>query len=245
MDRETMVAAKMDLFPLEEARVSGLNRRPVVETMVEHDISTPLTAEDVWSYRNGDAPTPEWLRGLFLDVQRRKWEAAQRRQKNEFLMWEAFRTGRGEVPEPLKSRAYDMVTRIAKDLPHRTRDVRPTEAMEDWELGALRVWGSDPEDHRTWFRHLPFCDMEGPGTCGDRARARAEEKRAGQHAKRELLAGGQYKVGDRVVAWGFRVGTVLQINQVTVKVKLTDRRDWEQVRNIDPTHLEHLNPARN
>lgn len=241
MDREALVATKMELYPREEARGSGLKRRPVVEAMVEHDISTPLTAETVWAYRNGDAPTPGWLRGLILAAQQRKWEVAERRRKDEFLMWHAFRTGRGQVPKSVMPRAYDMVKRIAKDLPYRTRDARPSEAMEDWELGALRVWGSDPEDHRTWFRHLPFCDMEGPGTCADRLAAKAEEKRAAQLAKRELLASGKYAPGDRVVAWGFRTGTVLRVNQVTVKVELNGHQE-SVVRNISP---EHLNLDRN
>jgi hypothetical protein len=118
--------------------------------MVEHGVTTvldPVTAQD---YRDGMEPMPDWLRGPQLAHQARTWQSADRRRKDEFFMIQVFQIGRGTIPKSMRRHAQNLMEIIGRGMAWQTRNAPAAEMLDPWELGALCVFGIDPEDHRTW-----------------------------------------------------------------------------------------------
>lgn len=69
-----------------------------------------------------------------------------------------------------------------------------------------------------------------------------EEQRRRSQANRELIASGAFQVGDRVLTWNDqRIGTVVALNQATVRVHLIGRMTggWTpELHTISPEYLE-------
>lgn len=135
----------------------------------------------------------------------------------------------------------DWAFRAAKDL------VRggPGGQVDDFDYRVLRAAGVDPGDHATWPVHASGCDGEGALRCAERigqvrAQRRAEaltESVAGETALRD--AG--LSPGLTVTAWhGRRVGVVVKVNKVSVKVRFAGgQRDQYALveKNLDPRHV--------
>ena len=109
----------------------------------------------------------------------------------------------------------------------------------------LLAVGVDADDHSTWPVHAGGCDGEGDEHCAVRIEQMRAERRADalidsvtkETALRDLaLSPGQF-----VTTWhGVRVGLVVKVNKVTVKVRLIgglDDRHAVIEKNLDPRYV--------
>lgn len=110
---------------------------------------------------------------------------------------------------------------------------------------VLRLIGVKVDDHRTWWLHIGGCDQQGTAPC----RVRIDEMRAERRAealldsiaKETALREPRMRVGAYVTAWsGRRIGQIVKINKVSVKVRMIGSREDGHViteKNLDPRYV--------
>jgi hypothetical protein len=121
----------------------------------------------------------------------------------------------------------------------------PGGAVSDFDYRVLCVVGVDPEDHATWPVHAGGCDGEGNLHGAERiAQVRAQRRvdALAESVAREIaLREAGFSPGLVVTAWhGDRVGVVVKVNKISVKVRLVGgQRDRYALveKNLDPRHV--------
>jgi len=136
----------------------------------------------------------------------------------------------------------DWAFRAAKDL---VRD-GPDDEVDDFDRRALQAVGVDADDHSTWPVHAGGCDGEGGEHCAVRIEQMHTERRVDalieSVAKETTLRDLHLRVGQFVTTWhGARVGQVVKVNKVTVKIRMIGGRDDRHAvveKNLDPRYVE-------
>jgi hypothetical protein len=110
----------------------------------------------------------------------------------------------------------------------------------------LRAVGVDPDNHHAWPIHAGGCDGAGPEHCAVRLEQIRGERRVDalidSVARETALGDLALAPGQFVTTWhGARVGVVVKVNKVSVKVRLVGgRADRSTVveKNLDPRYLQ-------
>ena len=114
---------------------------------------------------------------------------------------------------------------------------------------ARLVW--DADNHHTWPVHAGGCDGVGAEHCVVRMQQMRAQRRAAalidSVAKQAALADLALRPGQFVSTWhGARVGMVVKVNKVSVKVRMVGGRSERHVvvdNNLDPRHVERAAPT--
>lgn len=234
------------LAPVTAAQRLGIRVPVLAEAMRAAGVTEPITDAAARQWAGDPSSAPDWLSSLLASV-------AARRQRQDERREMAFRAAGQSALAKLqagKRRFTDdqwlhveaWAFSAAKEL------VRggPDDEVDAFDRLALRAVDVDPDDHSTWPLHAGGCDGEGSEHCS----VRLEELRAARRAQalidsvaketalRELgLTPGQF-----VTTWhGGRVGLVVTVNRVSVKVRTVGglREDHLVVeKNLDPRYVE-------
>jgi hypothetical protein len=141
----------------------------------------------------------------------------------------------------------DWALGAAKDL---VRGGGEVEASE-FDRHVLRAVGVDADNHHTWPVHAGGCDGVGPEPCVVRLEQLRAQRRADalidSVAKETALRDLALTPGQFVTTWhGARVGRVVKVNKVSVKVRMVGgRADRHAVveKNLDPRNVERGAPS--
>jgi hypothetical protein len=223
----------------------------LAQAMRAAGVHEQITEAQAKGWNTDPESVPEWLavlRGERLaraaEQEYRREQAAERRQLRELAAEQSalakVKAGKTRFSDEEWLYVQDWAFRAVKELVRNRGDVTGMDEQ------VLRLAGIDAGDHSTWPLHAGGCDGGGSVHCTARvgelhARRRADaliESVAKEAAVRELaLSPGQF-----VTTWhGSRVGTVVKVNKVTVKVRMVgDRtRDGNTLveKNLDPRYL--------
>lgn len=240
------------LVPVTVSRRLGLPVADVARAMRAAGVTGPLSEHQAKAWANDPETAPEWLLGLLSD---RMARAAQQEYHREQLReQQAMRELAAEQSALAKVKAgkrrfsddewlyvEDWAFRAAKDL------VRggPDEKVDDLDDRVLRAVGVDPDDHETWPVHMRGCDGEGPLHCAERLEQlrvqRRADARAESAAKEAALREAGLSPGLVVTTWyDSRVGVVVKVNRVSVKVRFVGGMRDQYVpveKNLDPRYV--------
>jgi hypothetical protein len=229
----------------------GLRIADLARAMRTAGVSTPLTVEQAMAWKRDPDSAPDWLatlRGELLaraavkeyqeQQEREKYEL--RRLAHETSAREKLRGGRFFFNREEREFVQDLTYHASVEL------LRGATAagLDDLELTALRVYRIDPDDHATWHLHLDGCDGEGGRHCGERIEDMRVTRRVDAliESVQKETAAREWSVGQAVCAWyGTRLGRIVKINKVTVKVRMIGNRsrDGNDVidKNLDPRYI--------
>lgn len=236
------------LVPVEVSARLGLRVAVMASAMRAAGIDIPLTTENVASWQNDPESIPDWLATLRGDQLAR---AAEKEYQNhlEEEKWRLRALVREQsVMEKLRSGGsfFNREEReFVRGIAYQASEYLVSgEGLNDWELAALKVYRVDPNNHATWDLHLNGCDGLGSSHCHERM----EEMRLARRVESLIesvhkeTAAREWSVGQRVSAWyGNRVGRIVKINKVTVKVRMVGNqmRDGNSLieKNLDPRYI--------
>jgi len=246
------------LVPVVVSQRLGITVADAAHAMRAAGVTGPLTMRQAEEWTSDPGSAPEWLSGLWgermVRAAQQEYQREQRREQQamrelaiEQSALEKVKTGKRRFTDDEWLLVEDWAFEAAKDL------VRggPGGEVSDFDYRVLRVVGVDPEDHATWPVHAGGCDGEGAAHCAERieqvrARRRADallESVARETALRE--AG--FSPGQAVTVWhGQRIGVVVKVNKVSVKVRFVGgQRDQYAVveKNLDPRHVHTVREA--
>jgi hypothetical protein len=200
---------------------------------------------------------PEWFTTLLgerlaraAEAEYRREQAEEQRQLRELAVeqsaWAKIQAGKRRFSDDEWAFVHDWAFRAAKDL------VRsgPEADVTDEERRVLLAVGVDVDDHSTWPVHAGGCDGEGAEHCAVRMEQMSAERRVDalidSIAKKTALRDLALSRGQFVTTWhGARVGRVVKVNKVTVKVRLVggqgDRHAVVE-KNLDPRYVRRIAP---
>ncbi len=113
----------------------------------------------------------------------------------------------------------------------------PGDDIAEFDRQVLAVAGVDADDHTSWLVHLDGCDGDG-SRCAVRIEQLRVERRVeallDSVAKKTAVREAGWVPGQFVTTWyGSRVGVVVKVNKVTVKVRLAGSQGPYE-KNLDP-----------
>ena len=209
----------------------------------------PTTAEaELWAKNHDEAPA--WLNDLRGERLASSAEAEYRDQlEAERRELRAITVEQNTARKVEEGAPYRRFTRDEQDLLaswafEASKELARSEPLHDFNLRVLRLCGVDPENHETWPIHVGNCDGVGRAHCNVRTENLRIERRVEylieSVAKEAVIREAGFKVGQHVLAWyDSRVGVVVKINRVTVKVRLlgTKVRGRIEEKNLDPRYV--------
>jgi hypothetical protein len=239
------------LVPVAVSQRLGVSVAGAARAMRAAGVTGPLTVRQAREWAAGPGSAPQWLLGLWGE---RMAHAAQQeyhreQQREQQAMRELaveqsalakLEAGKRRFTDDERILVEDWAFRAAKDL------VRgPGGQVDDFNYRVLRAVGVDPGDHATWLVHAGGCDGEGALYCAERigqVRAgRRAEALTESVARETALREAGLSPGLTVTAWhGRRVGVVVKVNKVSVKVRFVGgQRDQYALveKNLDPRHV--------
>jgi hypothetical protein len=241
------------LVPAAVATRVGIRVADLAHVMRTAGVHQQLTETEVARWISSPDAAPEWFITLLgerlaraAEAEYRRQQAQEQRQLRELTVeqsaLEKVRAGKKRFTDDEWLYVQDWAFRAAKDL---VRD-GPDNEVDEFDRRALKAVGVDADDHSTWPVHAGGCDGEG----GERCVVRIEEMRAQRRVdaliesvtKETALRDMHLRVGQFVTTWhGARVGQVVKVNKVTVKVRMIggrNNRNEVVEKTLDPRHVE-------
>ena len=240
------------LVPVVVSQRLGIPVADAARAMHAAGATVPLTVRQAEEWASDPGLAPEWLSGLWGEriarAAQQEYHREQQREQQamrelavEQSALEKVKAGKRRFTDDelllVEGWAFD----AAKDL------VRgePGGEVSDFDYRVLRVFGVDPEDHETWPVHAGGCDGEGALHCAERIEQVRAQRRADalteSVARETALREAGFSPGQVVAVWhGHRIGVVVKVNKVSVKVRLVGgQRDQYALleKNLDPRHV--------
>jgi hypothetical protein len=246
------------LVPVVVAQRVGIPVADLARAMRAAGVDRQLTEGEATGWVCDPETAPEWFTTLVgerlaraAEAEYRRQQAEEQRQLHELAVeqsaWAKVQAGKRRFSDDEWMFVHDWAFRATKNL---VRD-GPGAEVSDEDGRILLTVGVDPDDHSTWPVHAGGCDGDGEEHCARRIEQMRAERRvealidsvAKETALRDLaLSPGQF-----VTTWhGARVGLVVKVNQVTVKVRVIGARgDRHAVveKNLDPRYVQIASPA--
>lgn len=242
-----------DLVPGVVASRVGIPVADLARAMRAAGVHRQLTEAEATGWICEPETAPEWFTTLLgerlaraAEAEYRRQQVEERRQLRELAVeqsaLEKVQDGKRRFTDDEWFYVQDWAFRAAKDL---VRD-GPDQEVDDFDRRALRTVGVDVDDHSTWPVHAGGCDGEGEEHCAVRIEQMHAERRADalieSVAKQTALRDLHLTVGQFVMTWhGARVGQVVKVNKVTVKIRMIGGRDDRSAvveKNLDPRYVE-------
>jgi hypothetical protein len=241
------------LAPVVVAQRLGIRVEELARAMLAAGVEQQLTEAQALGWIADPRTAPEWLTTLLgqrlaraAEQELRRRQIEERRQMRE-LATEAsalakVTAGNRRFSDDEWEYVNDWAFQAAKDL------VRgdPHGEVDDFDRQVLLAVGVDADDHSTWPVHAGGCDGYGEEHCVVRMEqvraARRVEALIESVAKETRLGELHLTPGQFVTTWhGARVGLVVKVNKVSVKVRMIGgRNDRNSVveKNLDPRYVE-------
>jgi hypothetical protein len=241
------------LVPVVVAAQVGIPVAELASAMRAARVGRQLTAAEAADWICDPETAPGWFTTLVgerlarsAEAEYRRQRAAEQRQLRERAVeqsaWAKVQAGKRRFSDDEWVFVHDWAFRAAKDL------VRggPQVQVSDEERRVLEAVGVDADDHSTWPVHAGGCDGEGEEHCAVHMEQMRVERRVDalidSVAKETALAGLALSPGQFVTTWhGARVGLVVKVNKVTVKIRMIGGRDDRNAvveKNLDPRYVE-------
>lgn len=240
------------LVPVVVAQRVGIPVADLARAMRAAGVDRRLTEVDATDWICDPETAPEWFTTLVgerlaraAEAQYRRQQAEEQRQLRELAVeqsaWAKVAAGKRRFSDDEWVFVHDWAFRAAKDLVRSGPDVDVT----DEERRMLLAVGVDADDHSTWPLHAGGCDGEGDEHCAGRIEQMRAQGRAdaliGSVTKETALHDLALSPGRFVTTWhGARVGLVVKVNKVTVKVRLIGGQDDRHAvveKNLDPRYV--------
>jgi hypothetical protein len=246
------------LVPVAVAQRLGIRVATLAHAMRQAGITAALTEAQAQQCVVDPATAPQWLVGLRGErlaaaaaAEYQRQQDAERQELRELAAEQSalvkLQAGKLRFNDDEWKWVQDWAFRAAKDLVCGWGESEVTA----FDRHVLRAVGVDADNHHTWPVHAGGCDGVGPEHCAMRLEQMRAERRADslidsvakETALRDLaLAPGQF-----VTTWhGPRVGLVVKVNKVSVKVRMIGgRADRHAVveKNLDPRYVERAAPS--
>jgi hypothetical protein len=240
------------LVPVVVSQRLGVPVADAAHAMQAAGVTGPLTVRQAKAWMDDPGSAPEWLSGLWGErMARAAQQEYHREQQREQHAVRELAVGQSALAKVKAGKrrftdeewllVEDWAFRAAKDL------VRggPGGEVGDFDYRVLRIVGVDPEDHATWPVHAGGCDGEGGLHCAERIEQVRAQRRADalteSVARETALREAGFSPGLVVTAWhGGRVGVVVKVNKVSVKVRFVGGRRGQYAlveKNLDPRHI--------
>lgn len=242
------------LVPVAVAQRLGIKVAVLAEAMRAAGVSTAITLVQAQQWSAEPDTAPPWLMQVFGERMaaaaqseyRRQHEAAQQHQRAlaaEQSALAKLHAGKRRFTDDEWVWVQDWAFRAAKELVRGWGQFDVTE----FERQVLHAVGVDPDNHHSWPVHAGGCDGVGVEHCAVRIEQIRAERRVDalidSVAKETALGGLSLVPGQFVTTWhGARVGVVVKVNKVSVKVRMVGGRgDGNTVveKNLDPRYVEH------
>lgn len=239
------------LVPTEVSARLGLRVAELARAMRTAGVTTPLTPAQVASWQRDPDSVPDWLAALRGDqlaraaekeyqnhLEEEKWRlrALVREQSAVEKLREGRRFFNREERAVVQGIAYQASINLVWGM--------SSDDLNDLELRALEIYHIDPDNHATWDLHLDGCDGLGVRHCDERVEEMRLARRVDAliESVHKETAAREWSVGQPVSAWyGSRVGRIIKINKVTVKVRMVGNqmRDGNALieKNLDPRYI--------
>lgn len=241
------------LVPVVAAQQLGIKVAVLADAMRAAGVSTAITPTQARQWAADPETEPQWLMQLFSERMAAAAQAEYRRQQEaeqqerralaaEQSALAKVRAGKRRFTDDEWVWVQDWAFRAAKELVRGWGEFDVTE----FEQQVLRAVGVDPDNHHTWPIHAGGCDGVGSGHCAVRLEQIRAERRVDalidSVAKETALGDLAVAPGQFVTTWhGARVGVVVKVNKVSVKVRMVaGRADGHTVieKNLDPRYVE-------
>jgi hypothetical protein len=240
------------LVPGVVAQRVGIPVADLARAMRAAGVCRQLTEVEANDWISDPETAPDWFTTLVgerlaraAEAEYRREQAEEQRQLHELAVeqsaWAKVQAGKRRFSDDELVFVHDWAFRAAKDL------VRsgPDAGVSDGDRRVLLVVGVDAEDHSTWPVHAGGCDGEGEQHCARRIEQMRAERRVERLidsvAKETALRDLAPSPGQFVTTWhGARVGMVVKVNKVTVKVRLIGGRGDRYAvveKNLDPRYV--------
>jgi hypothetical protein len=229
----------------------GIPVAAIAGAMRAAGVTAQITEAQVRRWTADPDTAPQWLVLLRSErlasaagLEYRRHREAERRERRELAVKQSalakVQAGKRRFSDDEWLYVQDWAFSAAKDL------VRGGEVgVDEFDRQVLSAVGVDADDHWTWPVHAGGCDGVGSEHCW----ARMEQMRAARRvdaliesvAKETALRESAFSPGQFVTTWrGSRVGLVVKVNKVTVKVRMIGGREDGNVvleKNIDPRYV--------
>lgn len=245
------------LVPVAVAQRLGIRVATLADAMRQAGFTAALTEAQAQQWVVDPATGPEWLvqlRGERLAaaaaVEYERQQEAERQELRELAAEQSalskLQAGKRRFSDEEWVWVQDRAFRAAKDLVRGWGEVEVTE----FDRKVLRAVG-DADNHHTWPDHAGGCDGVDSEHCVVRLEQMRAERRADalvdSVAKETALRDLALTPGQFVTTYhGARVGLVVKVNKVSVKVHMIGgRADRHEVveKNIDPRYVERAAPS--
>lgn len=246
------------LAPVMVAARVGIPVADLARAMRGAGVYRQLTEAEATDWICDPETAPEWFTTLLgerlaraAETEYRRQQAAEQRQLRELAVeqsaWAKVQAGKKRFSDDEWVFVQDWAFGAAKDLVRNGPEVD----VSDEERRMLLAVGVDADDHSTWPVHAGGCDGEGDEHCAVRIEQMRAERRVDalidSVAKETALGNLALSPGQFVTTWhGARVGLVVKVNKVTVKVRLIGGQgDRHAVieKNLDPRYVEIVGPS--
>lgn len=250
--RDKRRKADRELVPVAVSQRLGVPVAEAARAMRAAGAGGPLTERQAKEWAAHPETAPSWLMELLGERMARAAEQEYQRERDrereemrelaaEQSALAKVEAGKRRFSDDEWTYVHDWAFRASKDLARG----EPGDAPGDFDRKVLRAAGVDPEDHATWPVHLRGCDGEGKDHCAERLEeiraARRAEALVKSVAKETALREAGFSPGQVVTAWyGNRVGVVVKVNRVSVKVRLVGGQGDEYAvleKNLDPRYV--------
>jgi hypothetical protein len=241
------------LVPVAVAQQLGIKVVVLADAMRAAGVSTEITPTQAQQWAADPETAPQWLMQLFgermaaaAQAEYRRRQEAEQHERRAFAAEQSalakVKAGKRRFSDDEWVWVQDWAFRAAEELVRGWGEFDVTE----FERQVLRAVGVDPDNHHTWPIHTGGCDGVGPEHCVVRLEQIRAERRVDalidSVAKETALGDLALTPGQFVTTWhGARVGMVVKVNKVSVKVRLVGgRADRNTVveKNLDPRHVE-------
>jgi hypothetical protein len=240
------------LVPVVVSQRLGVSVADAARAMRGAGVTGALTVRQAEEWAGDPGSAPEWLSGLWGERMARaaQQEYHREQQREQHAVRELaveqsalakVKAGKRRFTDDEWFLVEDWAFRAAKDL------VRggPGGEVGDFDYRVLRTVGVDPDDHATWPVHAGGCDGEGALHCAERIEQVRAQRRVNalteSVARETALREAGLSPGLVVTTWdGHRVGVVVKVNKVSVKVRFVGgQRDQYALveKNLDPRHV--------
>jgi hypothetical protein len=246
------------LVPVAVAQRLGIRVAMLADAMRTGGITTAITQTQAQQWVADPEAAPEWLvqlRGERLagaaQAEYRRHREAERQELRELAAEQSalakLKAAKRRFSDDEWVWVQDWAFRAAKDLVRGWGEFEVTE----FDRHVLRAVGVGADNHHTWPVHAGGCDGVGPEHCVVRMEQLRAVRRADalidSVAKETALRGLALTPGQFVTTWhGARVGRVVRVNKVSVKVRMIGvRGDRHEVveKNLDPRYVERAAPS--
>jgi hypothetical protein len=243
------------LVPVVVSQRLGVPVADAAHAMRAAGVTGPLTVRQAREWAGDPGSAPEWLSGLWggrmARAAQQEYHREQQREQHavrELAVGQSalakVKAGKRRFTDDEWLLVEDWAFRAAKDL------VRggPGGEASDSDYRVLRIVGVDPADHATWPVHAGGCDGEGALHCAERIEEVRAQRRADALTESVAREAALRKAGlspGLVVTTrdGHRVGVVVKVNKVSVKVRFVGGQQDQHAlveKNLD---LRHVHPA--